>query len=336
MKSAMKMPEMRKKDIDSIALRGSLCCIALSLLVHLYAGEAMAEKRIGVLIFNEEARFTESQQGILDQLKKDGFGETAVKFTMENARGSKAKLAEVARKFAAAKMDLIITIGTPATVMVSGEVKDVPIVFSMLYDPVEIGVAQDWKSSGNNTTGVSPRVPVAKIMDAMREVVPIRRLAVLYTPGEKHTEIQLKELQKIQVHYKIRVIPVILDNSEEIAETVSIVAPTVDAMYLTGSSIINASIPKIVEIATRAKVVTVTHIEEFVSKGVLLGICVNPYRVGRLAGEKAVKILRGARPSDIPIETLKTFDLIVNKRTAKAGQFDLPPAFLKTVTKTIE
>lgn len=327
---------MHKKDINRITLRGSLCCIALSLLVHLYAAEAMAEKRIGVLIYNEEARFTESQQGILDQLKIDGFGEPAAKFTMENARNSKAKAAEVARKFGEAKMDLIIAIGTPATLAVTGEIKDVPIVFSMLYDPVEVGVAKTWKSSGNNTTGVSPRVPVTKIMDAMREVVPIKRLAVLYTPGEKHTEIQLKELQKIQAEYKIRVIPVILDNMEEIAEAVSIIAPTVDAMYLTGSSIINASIPMIIEIATRAKVVTVTHIEEFVSKGVLLGICVNPYRAGRLAGEKAVRILRGARPSAVPIETLKKFDLIVNRKTAKAGKFDLPPAFMKAVTKTIE
>ncbi len=327
---------MNEKNINSFARRGLLICIAVALMVHYYTGEARAEMKVGVLIFNEEARFTESQQGILDQLKIAGFGEPAVKFTMENARESKAKLAEVARKFGAAKMDLIITLGTPATLAVSGEVKDVPIVFSMLYDPVEVGIARDWKNSGNNTTGVSPRVPVSKIMDALREIMPVKRLAVLYTPGEKHTEIQLKELQKIQADYQIKIIPVILSNKKDITGAVSIVLPTVDAMYLTGSSIVNASIPMIVDMANRAKVATFTHIEEFVSKGVLLGVCANPYRLGRLAGEKAVKVLRGAKPSNVPIETLKKFDLIVNTKTARAGQFSLPPVFMKTVTRTIE
>jgi putative ABC transport system substrate-binding protein len=332
----MKISGMNEKDIQSIALRVLLFCIALSFMVHLYSGEAMSEIRIGVFIFNEEARFAESQQGILDQLKKDGFGEPAVKFFMENARDSKAKAAEVVRKFGAEKMDMIITIGTPAALAVAREIKDVPIIFSMLYDPVEAGISGAWKSSGNNTTGASPRVPMSKIMAALREVMPIKRLAVLYTPGEKQTEIQLKELQKIQADSQFKVIPVILSKKEQVAEAVSIVAPTVDAMYLTGSSIIYTSVPMIVEMANRAKVATVTHIEEFVSKGVLLGICANPYRVGRLAGEKAVRVLRGAKPSAVPIETLKQFDLIVNMKTAKTGQFNLPPAFMKTVTKTIE
>jgi putative ABC transport system substrate-binding protein len=309
--------------------------IAIAFCVTL-SPEARAEKRIGVLLFNEEARFIESQQGVMDQLKKEGFGEPAVKFTVENARDSKGRAAEAARKFGAAKMDLIVTIGTPATLAVAREVKDVPIIFSMLYDPVEAGISADWKSSGNNTTGASPRVPMSKIMEALREIVTIKRLAVLYTPGEKHTEIQLKELQKIQVDFQMRVVPVILSNKEQLAEVISVVAPTVDAMYLTGSSIIYTSLPMIVNMATRAKVATVTHIEEFVDKGVLLGICSNPYRVGRLAGEKAVKVLRGQKPSAIPIETLKKFDLIVNTRTARAGQFKIPPAVMKNAAKIIE
>jgi putative ABC transport system substrate-binding protein len=308
----------------------------VSSIVILFAAEARAEKRIGFFIFNEEARFAESQQGIMDQLKMDGFGEPAVTFIIENAQDSKLKATEVVRKFAAAKMDLIITTGTPATLAVIDKIKNVPIVYSMLYNPVEAGIARDWNSSGNNTTGASPHVPMSKIIDALREVVPVKRLAVLYTPGEKHTEIQLKELQKIQADYHIKVIPVILSKKEEVAEVVSFVAATVDAIYLTGSSIIYPSVPMIVDLATRKKVATVTHIAEFADKGVLLGICANPYRLGRLAGKKAVKILRGAKPSAVPIETLNKFDLIVNKKTAKAGQFKIPHAFMKTVTKTIE
>lgn len=308
----------------------------LFLSVTLFFTEARAEKKIGVLIFSEEVRYNESKNGILDQLKKDGFGEPAVKYTIENSEGSKAKAAEVAQKFAKAKMDLIFTIGTSAAIAVAKEIKDVPIVFSMVYDPVESGIALDWKSSGNNTTGASPRISMSKIVNSLKEFAPIKRLAVLYTPGEKNSEIQLKELQGIQADARIKVIPIILNKKEEVAQALAAVAHTADAMYLTGSSIIGETVPVIVDIANKAKVVTITHLDDLVEKGALLGICANSYLVGRLAGKKAIKILMGAKPSSIPIETDKKLDLIINMKTAKAGQFQIPPSFMNKATKTIE
>ncbi len=311
-----------------------LAVVLLSL--NLFSMEARAEKRIGILIFSEEVRYNEVQQGILAQLKKDGFGEPVIKFTIENAKGSKATAAELVQKFAAAKMDLIFAIGTTATIAVTREIKDVPVVFGMVYDPVEAGVAKDWKSSGNNSTGVSPKVPMSRLVSSMKDLARVKKLAVLYTPGEKNTEIQLKELQGMQASLQIKVIPVILANKEDVAQTLSSVVNTVDAFYLTGSGVVGTTVPIIVDIANRAHVVTVTHLDDLVAKGVLLGICANPNRVGQLAGKKAVQILKGAEPSSIPIEIEKKLDIILNMKTAKAGQFQIPPKFMNTVTKTVE
>ncbi len=306
------------------------------LIVTLFSTADGAEKRIGILTFSEEVRYSDTQKGIMDQLNKDGFGEPAVKFTIENARGSKAKAAELVQKFAAAKMDLIITIGTSATIAVAREIQDVPVVFGMVYDPIEAGIAKDWKSSGNNITGVSPKVAMSKLVSSLKEFAPVKKLAVLYTPGEKNTEIQLKELQKLQTSLQIKVIPIITAKKEETARTVSSVVHTVDAIYLTGSSIVGTTVPTIVDIANKAKVVTISHLDDLVEKGALLGICANSYLVGRLAGKKAVKILKGAKPSSIPIETEKKLDFVLNMKTAKAGQFQMPSSFMKKVTRTIE
>ena len=306
------------------------------LVVTLFSVEAGAEKRIGILTFSEEVRYYDTQEGIMDQLKKDGFGEPAVRFTIENAKGSKAKTAELVQKFAAAKMDLIFTIGTTATIAVTREIKDVPVVFGMVYDPVEAGVAKDWKSSGNNTTGASPKVPMSRLVSSLKELAPVKKLAVLYTPGEKNTEIQLKELQKLQANSQFKVIPVILANKEEVPQTLSSVVHTVDAIYLTGSGIVGETVPIIVDIANKAHVVTITHLDDLVEKGALLGICANSNLVGHLAGRKAVLILKGAKPSSIPIEIEKKLDFILNMKTVKAGQFRIPPDFMKLVTRTIE
>jgi putative ABC transport system substrate-binding protein len=310
--------------------------IAIFLIISLFPSAASAQKKIGVLFSSDQIRYNEARNGILDQLRKDGFKEPAVAFTIENAKDSKARMAELVRKFSAAKMDLIITIGTNATVPAAKAIKDVPIVFSMVYNPIEAGIAKSWKSSGNNTTGTSARVPPSKIVGSLMELAPIRRLAVLYTPGERNSELHLIELQKIQTLFQIKVVPIILTKEEEVAQTLREIVRTVDALYLTGSSVVGASVPIIVDIATKAKVITISHLDDLVDKGALLGVCANPYLVGRLAGKKAMKILKGAKPSSIPIEAGKHVDIILNGKTAKAGQFQIPPEFLKKVTKTIE
>jgi putative ABC transport system substrate-binding protein len=330
------LKDLKEKTMSRIKMKWLYIFIVLVPLINLLSVEARAEKRIGVLMFGEEVRYHENKNGILDQLKEGGFGEPKVKYIMENAEGSKAKAAELVRKFAAAKLDLIITIGTSATIAVTKEIKDVPIVFCMASNPLEAGIARAWKSSGNNTTGASPRVPMTKLVNSLKKLAPVKRLAVLYTPGEKQTEIQLKELQELQTSSHLKVIPVILTSQEEVAQILSVVIPTADALCLTGSSIVGAAVPMIVDMANKANVITITHLDDLVGKGVLLGVCANSYRVGRLAGKKAIQILKGAKPSSIPIEAEKTMDVLLNVKTAKAGRFQLPPKFMKTVTKTIE
>src|SRR3989337_150017 len=234
------------------------------------------------------------------------------------------------------KIKIFIAIRTTATIAITREIKDVPVVFGMVYDHIEAGIAKDWKSSGNNTTGVSPKVAMSKLVSSLKELAPVKKLAVLYTPGEKNTEIQLKELQELQSSLQIKVIPIIMAKKEEVARTLSAVVHTVDAFYLTGSGVVGTTVPIIVAIANQAHVVTITHLDDLVEKGALLGICANSNLVGHLAGKKAVQILKGAKPSSIPIEIEKKLDFILNMKTAKAGQFQVPLSFMKKVTRTIE
>jgi putative ABC transport system substrate-binding protein len=309
---------------------------AMAIIIILLPAGAKAEKKIGVLIFSESERHIDSYKGIMDQLKKDGFGESKVKYTIENAKGSKAKAVEAARNFAAAKVNLIIAIGTTAAIAAATETKNIPIVFSMVFDPVESGIAYSWKSSDNNTTGASPRIPMSMLLDRLKEFMKIKRLAVLYTPGEKNSEAHLIEIQKTQANSHIKVDPVILTKKEEVPHILAEVLRTADAIYLTGSTIVIETVPIIVDLANKAKVATVTHRDDFIDKGVLLAVSADAYLVGRLAGKKAVQILKGAKPSSIPIESEKKLEIILNMKTAKAGQFQIPPAFMKKVTKTVE
>lgn len=302
----------------------------------LFSIEAQAQRKIGVLMFSEEARYLEAEKGIKDILREKGFGEPKATFIVEQADANKARTAELVQKFAAEKLDLIVTLGTSATVAVSKEIKDVPIVFCIVYNPVEAGIAKDWKSSGNNTTGASSKIPMSRLMEILKNFTQVKRLAVLYTPGEKNSELQLIDLQKLQAPYLFKVIPVLLRTIEESNQLLPEVFRTTDAAFVTGSNLVSSQVSSIVDMATKAKVITITHLDDLAEKGVLLGVCANSYSLGQLAGEKAAKILKGVKPSSIPIEYASKSSVILNMKTARKGQFSIPPNLMKTVTRTIE
>jgi len=301
-----------------------------------FFAEAGAKPKIGILLYTQESHYKESLNGIMAQLKKEGFGESRADFIIENAEGSKAKVIELAKKFVEARVDLVIVLGTSATLFAMQEIKDIPIVFSMVYDPVGSGIARDWKSSGNNTTGSSSYMPMSNIIQVLKELAPLKKLAVLYQPNEKDSVGQLKELQEEQAKSQINVVPVPITAKDGVTQLLPSVIGSADALYITSSSILGEMVPIIVDMATKAKLITVAKVKERVERGVLLGVYADSYAVGLLGGERAAKVLRGAKPSTIPISTLKKFDIILNMKTAKAGQFKIPPKFMKMVTKTIE
>ena len=320
---------MRKKSLTII--------LSLFLMLSLFsAADAKTNKKIGIIIFSEEVRYDEARRGIFDQLKEGGFAEPNVMYTITNAKGSKAKATEAAQKFSEAKMDLIIAMGTSAAIIAAKVIKNTPIVFSTVYNPVESGIAKNLKSSGNNTTGVTTWFPLSKMIYFMKEFAPVKTLAVLYTPEEKNTVAQLLELQKSQAETQIKVVPIIIASREDLTLMMPEAVRVADAIYLTGSSIIGNAVPFIVEMANKSKVITVSHLDDLVQKGALLGMGVDSYTSGRQAGKIAVKVLKGAKPSSIPIESGKKTNSFFNMRSAKAGQFHIPPAFLKKVTQVIE
>ena len=102
---------------------------------------------------------------------------------------------------------------------------------SLLYDPVESGLARSWKSSGNDTTGLSLKIPVAKLLSSLNELVPVKAMGVLYTPHEKNSEALLKVLSGLQDEFRIRIIPIPLTREEDTTVLLPEVLRVADAIY---------------------------------------------------------------------------------------------------------
>ena len=305
------------------------------LIVLLASGAARAEKKVGIFLFSEDARYLNAARGIRDVLKEDGFEEPKIKIIEGNAGANIARAAELVSNITGTKMDLIFSIGTPITMALAKEIRDVPIVFSTVYDPVESGIAKRWESSGNNTTGVSTKIPMSMLLDSLIKFKPVKRLTVLYTPGEKQSVLVAQDLREIQSQYNMKIIAVPFTKKEDFGQMLQEVVRTSDAIYISGSNLVTGQLATVVDMATKASVVTITHLEDLVERGVLLGVCADSYQVGRRAGEKGVKILKGAKPAAIPIDTMKKSSVILNMKTAREGHYEIPQEFMRTVTKKI-
>lgn len=310
--------------------------VAAAFVIALYSGQAAAGKTIGLLVFSDEARFVRTAKGIKDTLEGAGLRSPRTRIIEENACGDKAKAAVLAEKFGLARMDLIFTIGTQATTAAALRIRDVPLVFAEVYDPVEAGIAKGWKDSRNNTTGAASKLPMPNVIECLRRFAPVKSLAVLYMPSEKNSEAVFKDLQGIEADYAIKIVPVPLVKKAEIEQFLPAALRSVDALYVTGSSLTGSEVSLIADMATRAGKISTSHLPDLIEGGVLLGLCPNPYLIGRAAGEKALRILKGVKPSSIPIDSPGKVNIILNMRTARAGGFRVPPDFMRTVGRTIE
>lgn len=292
-------------------------------------------KRIGILVFSGETRYMDAIEGIKDVLKENENDISHTIIIEGNAEANKVKAMELIKNFANTNLDLICSIGTTTSLLVSKEIKNTPIVFSIVYDPIEAGIAKSWEHSGNNTTGVSSKVPINYIIENLQLVIPVKRMGVFYTPGEKNSESLLRDLQEIQEYYKITILPIPILQKNEIQQMLPHILRTVDSLYVTGSNLVDSQVNIIVEASIKNQIVTITHLEDLCKKGVLIGIFTSPYLSGRLAGEKTIQILNGANPSSIPIESLSNYTIAINMKTVKEGKFIIPPTFID-IAKKIE
>ena len=313
-------------------LSRGLACLALVLLGLPLSGAA--EMKIGVLLWNNQARYEQCKDGLVEELRQEGFAPPKVSFVVEEANGNKATAAELAEKFASSGMNIIVPIGTSAAVPVAARIKDLPVVFAFVFDPVEAKIAQDWKSSGNNTTGSSSKTSASTLLSSLKQL-GVKRLGVLYTPGEKNTEAQLADIEALK-DPQIHLTPVALGSRTDIVPAFGKLEGNVEAVLLTGSSIVGDTASQIVVLANKAKIITATQSEDHMGQGVLLGITVDAALVGRLAGKKVAMVLKGAKPSTIEIEALKTSDLVLNVKTAKAIGLEIPASLKKAAVRLIE
>jgi ABC-type uncharacterized transport system substrate-binding protein len=262
-----------------------------------------------------------------------------VAFEYRWAEGRAERFAEIARDFVQIKVDVIVTYSTPAVLAVKQATSLIPIVFAGAGDPIGTGLVASLALPGGNATGVSLQTTdiAGKRLELLRELVPgLTRLAIMANLGSPNSVLEMGEARAAADSLSIDIVPLEVRREQEIAPAFEALKGRAEALYIVLDPIMNAHRVRISILALGARVPTVVPFRAFVEAGGLMSYGANQPDVFRRAADYVNKILRGAKPAEVPVEQPTKFDLIVNLTTAKALGLEVPPTLLARADEVIE
>jgi putative tryptophan/tyrosine transport system substrate-binding protein len=244
------------------------------------------------------------------------------------AEGRDERFAEIAVEFIRLKVDVIVTTGG-AAYAAKQATSVIPIVFAVANDPVGSGLVAGLARPGGNVTGLSAQAPdlAAKRLELLREVVPnLRRLAILVNIGNPSMGLEIGEVQATARNLGFEVATLEIRSAKDIVPAFETLKGRADALYVCVDPLLNAHRISIHTLANVARLPTITGAREFVEAGSLMSYGANFPDLFRRAAEYVDKILRGAKPADLPVEQPTKFNFTVNLTNAKALGLDYSPA----------
>jgi len=296
--------------------------------------------KVGVLASSSETNFGPGVKVLREALGAAGWVERRnLTLHIRYPGGEYARLPELATELVGLEVDVLVSLGTPATLAAKRATTTIPIVMESLSDVVGTGLVPNLARPGGNLTGVSGFAPElsGKRLELIREMLPrAERVAVLANRANPATAPVLRATESAaeKMRLKLRVVdirqPADLGSAFETMQR-----ERTDALILAADPMLFTERPTIVQLAARHRVPAVYEYRQFTESGRLLSY--GP--LGRERFQRMAfyvdRILRGARPGDLPIEQPTTFELVVNLKAATALGLTIPQSLLRRADEVI-
>jgi putative ABC transport system substrate-binding protein len=255
------------------------------------------------------------------------------------SEGSSDRAAEFVAEFVRLKVDVIVTYANPIVFAAKKATSVIPIVFAAAADPLGTGLVASLARPGGNVTGLSVQQTdlAGKHLELLRDLTPgLRRLAVISNITNSASMLELREVQMAASTIGLEVTTLEIRRAEDIAPAFEGLKGHAEALYVCIDTILFANRTRISTLALDARLPTMVSNREFVEAGGLMSYGTNFPDLFRRAGDFVDKILRGAKPADLPVEQPTKFDLVINMKTAKALSLEVPPTLLARADEVIE
>jgi putative ABC transport system substrate-binding protein len=321
-----------------------LVSLALALLVMPFAAEVRqsGEKpRIGFLSpvpSNAPTTTSRNFEAFRQGLRELGYIE-GQHLTLEYREAPPDRLAERASELVRLPVDVLVTWSMPAIQAAQQATTTILIVMGASGDPIQTGFVASLARLGGNITGLTilPTELTAKRPELLTQLVPsLSRVAVLWNPANPAMVLEWQEAQAAAHRLGVQVQSLEIRGSDEFARAFA--AATLEraqALYFTAEGLFTRHLPQILDFAARIRLPTSFHRREFVEAGGLMSYAAYSPDRGRRVAVYVDKILKGAKPGDLPVEQPMQFELVINLKTAQALGLTVPPTLLLEADKVI-
>jgi putative ABC transport system substrate-binding protein len=294
---------------------------------------------IGMLVPGTRQTHGEWFAALVARLRDLGWIEgRTVAFEYRFAEGHTERAADITAEFVRLNVDLIATSATDVTLAAKQVTSVIPIV-TLMSDPIGAGLVSSLNRPGGNVTGISVQQDelAGKRVELLREVVPsLRRLAVIAYAGNPPSLVELEQAYAAARTFGLEGIKIEIRGMEDITSALQSLKGSAEALYVVSHPLINASRIRISTLALAARMATICGFREYVEVGALMSYGPNLPALFRRAGEFVDKILRGAKPAELPVEQPTKWDIVINVTTAKALGLTIPESFLLRADAVIE
>jgi putative tryptophan/tyrosine transport system substrate-binding protein len=305
------------------------------------AARAQQSPVIGFLGATSAANFKPQVEGFLKGLSGAGYvAGRNVTIEYRWAEGRYERLPGLAAELAALRVDMVMASSPPAAVAAKAAIMTTPVVFVVGTDPISIGLVESLNRPGGNLTGMYLYISglVAKKLELLREIAPaVNRFAVVSNPGTPSEKLDSSEIEAVNRGGSGT--PVSLVKASTEAEIDSVFAELADrkaAAVIGTDAFYFAHRAHIAEVAARLRVPAIHYAREFVIAGGLMSYGANIPDIDRQAGVYAARVLKGEKPSDMPVQQPTTFELAINLKAAKELGLNVAPSLLTLADEVSE
>jgi putative ABC transport system substrate-binding protein len=262
-------------------------------------------------------------------------------FVMEYrfAEGHPDRLPELAADLVQARVDVIVTGGTPGTMAAKQATDTIPIVF-FAGAVVEKGIVRSLARPGGNATGLQMQVSQTKVLQLLKEVVPtVTRVVFLYEPATSPGDVlgsRLKTMHSEAQALHVVLQPVAVSDPNGIAQAFSEFGRGTNGLLVQNANVLQQSAGQIGRLALQRKLPAGGHGRAFADAGCLMSYGENQAAMSRRTAVYVDKILKGAKPADLPIEQPNKFELVINLKSARALGLTIPPSLLQRADEVIQ
>ena len=254
------------------------------------------------------------------------------------AEGRNERFAEIAAEFVRKNVDIIVT-GGGAVVAAKQATSTIPIVFAVANDPVGIGLVASLARPGGNVTGSSLQsVEVAsKRVEILRELLPdLRRMAIIGNVDYDGTVREIGEVQAAAAKLGLNADVLEIRHARDVVPAFETLKSGTQALYVCPDPLVNANHARINTLALGSRLATMHPVRDYIGAGGLMSYGASTTDLFRRAGDLVDKILKGAKPADLPVEQPTKFELVINLTTAKALRLTIPEQFLLRADEIID